>query len=187
MGNTIVTIDGRAPLILADKLLEQRASQTAAKRAGKSTRTQMVKLTRQHFGLLARDVRERIQIAGVSMRPVRVSYAVDAMPVPLIKFRARQLKRAGVKATIGGRTKTFRGAFRVPRTGKATHRSESSGKEIRGVFRRRTRSRLPIRQLYGPSIADGVEDTFEKSFAVFQEKFPAEFLRALKFGQFRRR
>jgi hypothetical protein len=171
----ILTIDATDPLDLVDRLREQKAAQTAADRTAKRVRTEMTKRVRGQLGLPAKRVRDRIVLRRATIKPVQVMFDVDARPIPLGEFKATQLKRAGTRVKIGGRTMTFRGAF------KATFKSRLQ------VARRLGSERIPTRPLYGPSMANGFEDEWQAGLAVFRAHFDEELFRALRFGRGRRR
>lgn len=189
MSRITLEFDGSEPLELLDALRQQKAAQTAAVRAMKKTRTSMKRAVAKRTGLTQSEVLKRLRGPRGYVGPVRVVLEVDDNPLSLTKFKVTQLKRAGVRAKIGGRTKKFRGAFIA--TMPTGHR---------GVFRRKkkTRSRkgmpwgtpeLPIREMYAPwTVADIFGDEWEQhGLAVFREHFAEELFRALRFGRGRRR
>lgn len=171
-----LTIDSTEPLTIAELLRQQRGAQRAMDRTAKRVRTSMQRAVRKRMGLLLRNVSKRVDLRPARINPVRATFHVDRMPVPLSEFNATQLKRAGTRVKIGGRTKTFKGAFIA---------TMPTGHE--GVFRRRTKRRLPIRQMFGPSVADIWGDEFEEhGLEVFRELFPEQLFRALRVGRGRR-
>ena len=99
-------------------------------------------------------------VAGVSPRPARargssaIEFAIvgSGRRIPLKLFRARQTK-SGVTAKVWGGPKEFPSAFIVRSLG--SH-----------VFRRAGRSRLPIKRLFGPSIAN--EMIKDQSLSAFE-------------------
>lgn len=176
MGRAILTIDATEPLGLVEALRQKRATMIAMQRAAKSGRVPLVRDVRLALGVKAKTVRDRITIRspkiGANGVPF-VAFEVDARPLDLMEFGARQFSY-GVRAKIGGRTKKFRGAFTA----------EFKGRER--AARRKGKARTPTRPLYGPSIANGVEDSFPKALARFRERFPEELFRALRYGRRRR-
>lgn len=173
-----LTMDATEPLGLVEELRNKRATMIAMQRAAKSGRVPLVRAVRLGLGVKAKTVRDRITVRSPridSSGTAVVTYEVDATPLDLTEFRATQLKRAGVRAKIGGRTERFRGGFIAVFKGR------------RRAARRKTKGRVPTRPLYGPSISNGVEDNFDKALARFRERFPEELFRALRYGRSRRR
>jgi len=177
MSRAILTIDATGPLGLADELRQKRATMIAMSRAAKSGRVPLVQEVRLHLGVKATTVRDRITIRSPKIGADGVPFVVfevDGQPLDLMEFHAVHLKRAGVRAKIGGRTKIFRGAFIAEFKGR------------RRASRRLTKARFNTRPLYGASIANGVEDEFPRALVRFREKFPEELFRALRYGKRRR-
>lgn len=182
MSKAILTIDSTEPITLFEALRQQRAAEIAANRTAKKVIASMTRVVRARMGVRAKDVRKRIVLERAHINPVRVAIQASSIPVPLGSFRAAQLKRAGVKVHLPRGTKTFKGAFKARM--KSGHL---------GVFRRKkeTYSReglpwgspeLPIREMYGPSIADIFDDEWEQhGLAVFREHFDDELFRALRY------
>ena len=126
-------------------------------RAAKSARTAMTKAVREDVGLTAKVVRDAIVFTPARAgRDPRAKLTISKKRIPLIKFKARQLKRAGVKANLKGGARTYPGAFI------ATMRSGH-----RGVFKRTTAARLPITQLHGPSLAK----VFKKKWSIGRARY----------------
>lgn len=177
MTKFVLEMDGREPLGLMEELRQKRATMIAMHRAGKSARVPLVTEVRRHLGVKAKTVRDRITVRSPRLDPTGtpfILYEVDARPLDLMEFGTRQFSY-GVRAKIGGRTETFRGAFTAVFAGRER------------AARRKGKKRTPTRPLYGPSIANGVEDNFDKAVDRFSERFPQELFRALRFGRSRRR
>ena len=189
----ILTIDSTEPFTLFDLLRQQKAAQTAADRTAKKVRTSMTRAIRARMrGLLSRDIRDRITLRAARIDPVRVTFEVNREPLPLGKFRTTQLKRAGVKAYLPRGPKTFRDAFkaRMESGHKGVYRRDKRAKTAKGRDKneRLRRGRLPLREMYGPSIDDVFGDEWQQhGLAVFQEHFDEELFRALRFARGRRR
>lgn len=122
-----------------------RAMANAINRAVKGIRTDLSRAVKDQYAINAGDVSKTIQVKLAS--PARLSAAAISVgsPIPLIKFKVNPkspkrvpVLRAGVKR---GGTKPIRGAFTATVRGSYT-----------GVFIRKGGSRLPIKQLYAPSI-----------------------------------
>ena len=116
-------------------------------RAAEGARAAAVRKVRERYLIRAKDVNATIRITKAKPdRLVAVVYAAGS-PIVLSKFKvtpsqpvARQKKPVVARVTRGGGG-PIRGAFLA--------RVQSG--HI-GVFRRAGRSRLPIKQLYGPSV-----------------------------------
>jgi len=129
--------------------LGSRAPQVVARslnRAAMSGRTAMARVVSKDMGLKVGDVRERITMRDATPARLSVTLFASAKRLPLILFRATGPEPSfgrgrGVGATLGGRK-------RYPRAFLAT-----MGSGHRGVFERRGKLRLPIYELFGPSIA----------------------------------
>lgn len=85
-------------------------------------------------------------------------------PIPLIAFpstravtagRGRNARGAGVSTRAWGAPQTLRSAFiaTMPRNSRADAGAATGGDGHTSVFRRTSRSRLPIEKLWGPTIA----------------------------------
>ena len=138
----------RAKLVLSNvpKGIE-RAMASAINRAAQSGRTEAVKKVRERYIVKASTVREPLKIERASSSsPIAILRAVGRV-IPLSKFKIRPSKPTPgrskpVTATvIKGKGGTIPKAFvaRMP-TGHV------------GVYRRKGRPRLPIMELYGPSV-----------------------------------
>ena len=129
-------LGARAPVAIARGL----------NRAGKSGRTAMARVVSKDMGLKVSDVRDRIAVRDATPRRLVVTLFASAKRLPLILFKATGPEPSfgrgrGVSANLGGRK-------RYPRAFIAT-----MGAGHRGVFERHGKLRLPIYELFGPSIA----------------------------------
>ena len=119
----------------------QRAMVRSLNRGITSGRAFMVAEIARDTGLRAKDVREAIRIRHATAQSPEARLSASTKRLPLMKFRAKALKRGGVSYRLPGSRGRHPNAFiaRMP-----------TGHE--GVFVRKTRRRLPIRELFGPSI-----------------------------------
>lgn len=173
----VLTIDATEPLGLVEALRQKRATMIALHRAAKSGRVPLVKDVRLALGVKAKTVRDRITVRSPKLNSRGVPFIsidVDGDPLELREFKSKHFSY-GVRAKISGRNVKFRGAF-IADFGRGPRAS-----------RRKTKGRVPTRPLYGPSIANGVEDAWPKALARFRERFPEELFRALRYGRSRRR
>lgn len=152
-----------------------RVAARALNRSAVSTRAVMVKAVREDVGLKAKTVRDEIRI--VEARPDRdptARLAVSKKRIPLIEFKARQLKRAGVKTSLRGGSTAIPGAF--IQTMRSGHR---------GVYKRATYPRgprLPIIELKGPSLAKPFATHWRVGIARFRETIPKNVNSEIRFA-----
>lgn len=124
-----------------------RAVVRSLNRAAVSARTLLVKNIAADTGLRSGDIRNEIKIQNATEANPMVTVSVAGKRIPLIKFNARgpepsRGRGRGVTARLPGGAGRYPHAF-IATVGTGRHR---------GVFQRRTRARLPIRELYGPSL-----------------------------------
>jgi hypothetical protein len=113
----------------------------ALNRSATSANVVMVRGVAQDLGLRQADVKPFIAIRSATPGDLRAQIIASGARIPLIKFNARDRRGRGVTARLPG------GAGIYPHAFIATMRSGH-----RGVFTRRGRPRLPIVELFGPSI-----------------------------------
>jgi hypothetical protein len=123
---------------------KQRAVNRAAVRALNRTADQVrsagAKSIAQELGLKQKTVRERLRVIRARRGDLRSVVVATGEQLGLIHFKARQVA-AGVTVMLRGKRELKKGAFIATMPG-----------GHRGVFRRRTRKRLPIREMWGPGI-----------------------------------
>ena len=125
-----------------------RAEARAMNKAAITVRKDAVTEIRQVLNLKAKDVRENIRITKASPSRFTVSFSSRLVGVPITTggsskphFKGRQIK-AGISY------KPFRTSGRTTIKGGFAHSTLAGGR----AFKRRGRERLPIKQLYGPSV-----------------------------------
>lgn len=126
----------------------EKAVVAALNRAVEGARTEAVKKVRERYYIKAKDVRDAIEIKKATINSLVAVIRASGSPIALSKFRVtpsrpptkRRTKPIIVRVVKGGGG-PIEGAF-VARM--------QSGHV--GVFRRVTKARLPITELYGPSI-----------------------------------
>lgn len=110
-------------------------------RTADAVRTEATRQMATDLGLPQNQIRDKLFIVRATpqdlLAEVRVS---EKKRIPLLSFSARQTSRGVAYRLSGGRSE-------VPSAFIASMRSGH-----RGVFKRRSRSRLPIRELFGPSL-----------------------------------
>jgi len=112
-----------------------------------SGKTLMVRLVAQDMGVKQADIRDKVIVVPATHDHQTAALKASAKRIPLIDFNARgpepsRGRGRGVTARMPG------GAGRYPNAFIAEMKSGH-----RGVFMRRDTRRLPIRELFGPSIA----------------------------------
>lgn len=115
-----------------------------------SAKTVMVRVIGQDMGLKAVDVRDRIGLRPATANHHVATLYAHASRIPLIDFNAKSTK-SGVIYRIGsGGRQRISNAFIARVKGPLPSGVVSPGHT--GVFVRRGKTRLPIDQLFGPSI-----------------------------------
>jgi hypothetical protein len=123
------------------------AIRRALNRGAVSARTFLVKEIAKDTGLKSGEVRDAIKIREATAQNLTAEVSITGKRIPLIKFNAR-----GPEPSRGrGRGVTARGPGLAGRYPQAFIATVGSGRH-RGVFQRRTKARLPIRELFGPSL-----------------------------------
>lgn len=147
---------------------------TTINKIATTVRKEAVKTISKETGFKAKDLRDKMFLKR--SRPATLTAVIDASGKfsNLIRFKARQTRR-GVSAAPWRRRKVFGSAF--------------IGNKGRTVFVRTTKSRLPVRPLFGPAIPR--EFLRDKMLKIYQEvgakRFREIFPRELKFRLSRRR
>lgn len=141
-----------AELRRVGRLGEARALARAVNRTARSARTFLRRSVQDVVNLRAKDVNQVVSVKRASRSSPDAVLVVARRPVPLFRYAARQgqrgttvkVKRSGSRKLVrrGGRK-----AFIVTLPGGHT-----------GVLVRSSDERLPIRELFGPSVAQVVDD-----------------------------
>jgi hypothetical protein len=92
-------------------------------------------------GLRPSDITAALSTTPARPEHLSASLVGGGKALPMIRFQPRASRAEGVTITIAGKTERYRHAFLA--TVKHGHE---------GVFERKGRERLPIRELYGPSV-----------------------------------
>jgi Prophage minor tail protein Z (GPZ) len=106
----------------------------------KNARVETAQLLRPVMKVPSADIKESLHIEPARPEHLEAAMVAAGKPLKMIEFNPRA-SRAGVSVQIGGKTEVYRHAFLA--TMKTGHR---------GVYERRGAQRLPIRELYGPSV-----------------------------------
>lgn len=172
--------------VIVDRDLEgqpvkvQRAFVRAAKRSIDSGRSVMAKLIAADTGLTQKVVREALSMRYPSMADPVASMRARTKRIPLIDFKARgpqpsRGRGAGVtyRNPGGGRGLIANAFIAVTRA-----QADGSGGSHLGVFKRTGKKRLPIKQLYGPSIGQVFskfrQQGVDRALEVFDKNFDHE-------------
>jgi hypothetical protein len=128
----------------------------ALNRAGDMAVTQVGRTLAQETGLGVRQVRESIDVDRASPADLAYTITVSGRHIPLGEFGARET-RAGVSARPWGQRRVFPGSFMIDGD----------------VVARVGEERLPLRKLWGPSLAveAGRENVFKDVIDMVQEHF----------------
>lgn len=132
--------------------LRQRAPIAIARalnRAGRSARTVMVRECARDLGLQQKAIRDQFTTGEATKDRQAFYLSTTGRRIPLIAFKARQTK-SGVSYRLPGGAGHNPNAFIATVTGPLPSGVVSPGH--RGVFVRKGKARLPIRQLFGPSL-----------------------------------
>jgi hypothetical protein len=141
----MIHIESNATKIIVDLGHEpkatRRASVRAMNRAVKSANALMARLIGADMGLKSSDVKHGLRVWEANVNSPSAGLAAKLKRVPLTTFGAKQFK-AGVRYKLGSRgTRTLAGGFMA-----------TVGGGHVGVFKRVGKTRLPIKQRFGPSI-----------------------------------
>jgi hypothetical protein len=185
-----ITVEGLDAIVL--QLGEQprkiqRAAIRAINRGIKSGRTFMARSIAQDTGLKVGTVRDALGMELASESTGTASLSADLKRIPLIQFNAKDTgfnkgtgrrsnaRVSGVRSRAGSGV-TYRMGGVSSRVEDAFIATMVSGHQ--GVFRRASRARLPIRELFGPSLGHVFlkyrQDGIERVLEMFQKNFGHE-------------
>lgn len=149
----MITVDAKQ-LERAEELLKNipdgvlKAVVNAINRAAESARTEAVRKVRERYYVKAKDVRETIRIIKATYENQAAVIYAKGSPLTLSKFRitpskpsTKRRKKPIIARVVRGEGGPIPGAF--------VARMQSG--HI-GVFKRAGKTRLPIQELYGPSV-----------------------------------
>jgi Prophage minor tail protein Z (GPZ) len=92
------------------------------------------------LGIPSAEIKAAMRIEPATSNHLEADLVVGGRPIPLVEFHPRQTQ-TGTVVQIAGKQEQYAHTFiRTMRTGH------------RGVFRRKGRARLPITEVYGPSV-----------------------------------
>ena len=121
----------------------KRAREMAARRAAKKALTSVIRYIRQYYAIRAKDLREayrvRYEFTGTTVKVSIVAY--EKKPFPLIKYASPKQTKKGVKVTVRKGARELREHAFIA--------TMPSGHK--GIFLRKTKKSLPIREMYSAS------------------------------------
>lgn len=159
------------------KLID-KAEVIALNRAGASALAQTVIFIRKRYNIKASDLKNEIKITRASKSSKKFRITVSHKGLALVKFGAAKQTKKGVNVTvIKGERDHYKSAFITEVKG------TNSKTNHRGVFIRKGKPRLPIKELYGPSAMQlmSSKEAQEHIEKIFQDKFEKELASAIKY------
>lgn len=155
----------------------QRATMRALNRALASGRTAMASAIAKDMGIKVRDAKDAVKADDATMAKLQIALRASLKRLPLSTFSAKgplpsMGKGRGVSYRIGAR-----GRGRLEHAFLANMKSSHSG-----VYRRVGKARLPIIELFGPSIGRVFEGQRDEVLKVMLETFNARLTHELKFA-----
>ena len=127
-----------------ERLVLPKAAVSAINKTGTKASTKAKRATNKTLGVTAKLAKKAYKVYKASLSDPSFALVGTGKPIPLIAFKAKQLKRKGVVAAPFGKRRKFGGAF------------IASVKSGPAVFRRRGVERGPLRELYGPALPVGM-------------------------------
>lgn len=175
-----LTFDLRSDLAQAVDRLEARtaghvdaAAATALNRTSVTVRAEAVRKIGGTYNIKASVIRDQLRLKRADRSRLEAQVIASGRRIPLIAFQARQTRR-GVTVRVKQERKLVRGVFiaKMP-TGHT------------GVFERKGRARLPIRELFSVSLPQAFTNRqiLAALKQIAKERFGIEFARAMKFRQ----
>ena len=185
MARDAFTIDVEADVEEAKRFLtrtQRKVVPKAAARALNRTLTNVRTVSRRKvakgMGQKQKAIKGQFKMIKASRNRLIGLLRTTGNPIPLIEFKSPKQFKKGVKVTFAGERQLMENAFIA---------TMPSGRT--GIFRRQTKKRLPIRELFGPSVPawfatrevnKAMEDTAN-------ENWPQNFARDLDFFLSRQR
>jgi len=158
--NDLKTMGAQAPVLMA----------RALNRAGVAGKTAMVKAVVADTGIRQKEIEREVRLDKANVARPRVSVQIQGRRIPLIAFQAR-----GPEPSKGrGRGVSYKLRGSRGRIGYAFIATMPGGH--RGVYKRRGKGRLPIKELFGPSLPH----VFAKFLPVFQERAQEAMVKTLR-------
>jgi hypothetical protein len=174
-----ITVDGLDAIVVelgAQPQNIQRASVRAMNRGIKSGRTLMVRNIADDLHLKGATVRDTLVMKEATVTSPDASLAASLKRIPLINFVSIGQQVAHAKGTARGTGVAYQLAGTSGRVDNAFIRIMPSGHV--GVFVRAGKARLPIRELFGPSLGHVFNkyrpEVLDRVIEMFQRNFGHE-------------
>ncbi len=146
-----------------------KALTRALNKIAKSTHVKILRKISGKYAVSQRELKNKnISLKRANYKNLRAVIKIKGRRIQLLSFKAKQLKK-GVSYKIkkrGGRKTVY--AFMESPPGSKKQTTMASGHK--GVFRRRGKSRLPIVELYGPSVPVIFQNVQEFAAETFQRE-----------------
>lgn len=160
---------------LAKKQLP-RARVTAINRTANGVRTEAVKFAKEYIGksdIKVKELRSKTHIYRASAKYRQYAVITFRRAIfPLKRFKPKQTPK-GIVASAFGQTKLYRGTF-FATVGKGEHK---------GIFKRMSKARLPIKELWGSDFQKIIFKNKKVLSSIkkrIKKQLPLELTRALK-------
>ena len=147
--------------------LRERAMSRGINRAIRRGRVDVNRAVRSRVSLKVRDVNRGLTVRRAGRGENSGGIRIEGRPVPLKRFRARQVQ-TGVSVQVMGSRRVVAGAFIANTIG--GH-----------VFRRRGPARLPIDRLHGPSLRSQAEAVMDELKPELRQRYMSEMRDAVQF------
>jgi hypothetical protein len=177
-----IVLIGQAEVDAALREYPKKASRAlvrAMNRALTSGRTLMVQRIAADTGLRSGDIKKAMALRNASAQSLEARLAIGLKRIPLISFNARGQEPSRGK----GRGVSYRLKGGSGRIGNAFISTMRSGH--RGVFVRAGKTRLPIRELFGPSLGHVFAKYRPEGIARVKEAFATNFASEMAFEKSR--
>lgn len=141
-------------------------------RAAKSAFSQTSKFIRATYNIKKSDLDKNAKISKATKSNPHLTLTIYCKAISLYKFRGGKAKK-GARATIRkGSRKEYKGTFVAPMPNGHT-----------GIFKRVSKERLPIKELYGPSGMQlfGSDESFAYIRKVYRIEFEKQIQANLKY------
>jgi hypothetical protein len=157
--------------------MKEKATVRALNKMGEQLVTAMSREVRRvGYNLKASVIKKGLRLRRASSGDLRVVVVASGRPVPLVNYSARQTSKGVTVNVLKGR-KLISEAFiaTMPSGHRGVYVREGEGKHVKVTKGGKVRwHQLPIRELFGPSVPDGVANAeVQQALAqLVEEKYP---------------
>ena len=164
---------------------QQQAAVRALNETAKQARTAASKEVRAAgYNIKASAIKKSFYIEKANRYNLEVALKATGRPITLVNYGARKVK-AGVRVQVKNGPTIFRHAFieTMANGHRGVFQRIGKGHKKRMVSGKVVRTGLPIRELYGPSIPQGLNNRIVKAalMKMIREKFPKIFEHELRY------